>query len=135
MDLVIVEMDDGMIFKVQESMTFMQQNRLMELIEEFIDFGKLQTVYDTKQDTENKDLTMADFKEVLKDGAKFTTFSFRLTLFYLTEFVNEPKITESMLNDINDPNVTNYAVLGIQIVKVAFEYLAERSLLKKTPMK
>ena len=135
MDLVIVTMDDGMIFKVQESMTFMQQNRLMELIEEFIDFGKLQTVYDAKKDTENKDLTMADFKEVLKDGAKFTTFSFRLTLFCLTEFVNEPKITESMLNDINDPNVTNYAVLGIQIVKVAFEYLAERSLLKKTPMK
>ena len=134
MDLVTVEMDDGMIFKVQESISFMQQNRLMELIEDFIDLAKLQMKLQAKQNDENKDLTMTDFKEVLKEGVKFTTFSFKLTLFCLMEFVNTPKITEAMLEDPDDPNVANYAVLGIEIVKVAFEYLAKRALLKKTPI-
>lgn len=135
MDLIDVELDDNVIFQVQKRMSFNQQNELMELIEDFIDLAELQVKHDAKKDIENKDLTMADFKEVLKPEVKFTTFSFKLTKFCLLTFVKTPKITEAMLDDPDDPNTDNFSVLGGEIVGIAFEIIAERALLKKTQMK
>jgi len=132
MDLIDVELDDNVIFQVQKRMSFNQQNRLMECIEDFIDLAELQRKHDAKQDTENKDLTMIDFKEVLKPKVKFTTFSFELTKFCLLNFVKKPKLTEAMLDDPDDPNTDNFSVLGAELVGIAFEIIGERTLLKKT---
>jgi len=134
MDLIDVQIEEnGTIFKVQKRMSFIQQNEMMELLEDFIDLAQLQRVKDKKG--EDVELTMVDFKEILNEGVKFSSFSFGLTKFCLMNFVREPEITEEKLADPDDPNSENFAILGAKMVEIAFEIIGERTLLKKTPMK
>ena len=120
------------IFEVQIGMSFIQQNELMELIEDFIDFGKMDSI---KDNIEDETMTFEDLASILKEGAKITTFTAKLTIFCLLNFVKEPKITMAMLEDPEDPNVLNFAVVGQELVKETIQYIAKRALLKKTPMK
>lgn len=133
MDLIDIQIEEnGQIFRVQERMSFVQQNKLMELIEDYIDFTKFELI---QEDIKNETLTIEKFSKVLQKGIKLTSFNFGLTMFCLTNFVREPKITEAMLDDPDDPNVANYAVLGVKLVEIAIEIIGQRALLKKTPTK
>jgi hypothetical protein len=123
---------DGQVFKVQEGMSFIQQNQFMELIEDFIDFSKADTIRDK---IENETMTFGDLSNILKDGVKLTKFTAELATFCLMNFVRNPEITKETLNDPDDPNVENYAILGQKLVELSIKYIGKLALLKKTPMK
>lgn len=121
---------DGQVFKVQEGMSFVQQNKLMELIEDFIDFTKLESI---QNEVEDGTLTIEKFATVLQEGVKLTSFTFGLSEFCLCNFVKEPLITKEILNDPDAENIDDYVVLGSKLVELALTHISKRSLLKKTP--
>jgi len=126
-----LELDDDVFFEIQKGISFNQQSKFQELIEEYIDLVKLKELQGKME--EPRELTMREIAKVLKDGAKLTSFNTELTKFCLFNFVVKPEITEAVLDDPDDSNALNYAVLGTELVKTALTLIAEQSLLKKTP--
>lgn len=107
--LIEVKME-GITFKVQENMSFKQQNEFLALIEEHFDV-KLKK---------------------LKETSTMTKVNSDLSTYLLLNIVKEPKITEEMLDDPDDPNADDYFVLGLKMGELGLKYMKKLMDLKRT---
>jgi len=126
MKTIDIEIDEGVIFKIQEGLSFMQQHEIMDIIEEFINIPAMQKL-------KKKVLNVNEVKKVLKKGKKITSFNFELTKYLLLNIVVDPKITKKLLEDPDDPNQTYYWILGSKLIESALIHIGQLMLLKKTP--
>ena len=130
MKLIDVDID-GTVFKVQEGFSYVQQQEIMDIIEEYIDLSKLRQIQSELQPDE--DLNLEHASKMLREGKKLMKFNFELSKYCLITFVKEPELTNEHLNDPDDPNADNYSVLGLKLSELALAHISKKALLKKTP--
>ena len=132
MKMVDVEIEEGLIFKVQENMSFMQRNKFTAILEKFLDLGKARELQEKYKDQDLEKLNPNDFIEALKEGKTISDLNLELSIYLLTNLVQEPKITMEMLEDPDDPNAENYYVLGMEMLKIGMQSIGTQTKLKKT---
>lgn len=130
MTLININLGDGIIFKIQGGLSFIQQNEFMAKIEHHIDLEKAQQLIEKQKTTK---LDLADYSYILKEGKTVSDLNLALCTYLLLNIVKEPKITREMLEDPEDPNTENFYVLGIRMAEIASEYVGKLISLKKTP--
>ena len=104
---------DGQVFKIQENLSFTQQNTFISIMESY---------YDTRT-------------KKMKEGKSFLGLNSEISTYLLTHVVVEPKITPEMLDDPDDSNVANYMVLGLKLTEAASKYIKKVKRLKRQPRK
>ena len=132
MKLMDIEIEDGSIFKVQENMSFIQRNKITSILESYMDLQKVQELQEKYKDTPPDELTGNMFLPALKEDKTATELNMELSIYLLKNVVHEPKITDVMLNDPDDPNSENYFVLGQELARLAINNIGKASVIKKT---
>lgn len=122
---------DSLKCEVQKGFSFVQQQEIMNIIEEYIDLSKLRQLQEKLEPNEVMNLDHAS--QVIREGKKLMEFNFELSKYCLLNFMVKPKITEADLKDPDNPDSDNYAVLGLELSELALAHISKKALLKKTP--
>jgi len=117
---------NGITFIIQEGLSFVQQNEIIQIIEDFIDLSKARNKGIINIDTEN-------IHEFIKQDKKLSSFNFELSKYLLTHIVIKPKITNEMLDDPDDPNTASYFLLGTVLSELAMSFLGKMRMSKEMP--
>lgn len=134
MKLQIIDVD-GAIFKVQKNMSFMQRNKVTGILESYMDLKKVVELQEQLKDIPPEELKGEMFISAIKEDKSITAMNTDLSTYLLKNVVHDPKITDEMLNDPDDPNTENYFVLGQELARLALDNINQMVNLKKTQIK
>ena len=97
-----------------------------------MDLQKVQELQEKYKDISIDKQTGNMFLPALKEDKTTTELNMELSIYLLKNVVHEPKITDVMLNDPDDPNSENYFVLGQELARLAINNIGKASVIKKT---
>ena len=127
MKLMKIEIDDNVIFMVQENMSFIQRNKITSILEKYMDLKEVQRLQNEYKDIPPEKLTGDMFISALKREYTMTELMTELSTYLLKNVVHDPIITDEMLNDPDNPNNENFNVLGQELARLAIENIGKLS--------